>query len=385
MANPIGMVSRGLASTAGLVLGSILAACSSGGIGAGAPATNDAIDGAAGSLDDATGISDDASGSTSPPDSSIAADSTDPFGAGVSQAADAGVVTAGSAAKLGPYTVQTYTLAQSLIPSGSTFCCDTKTAPISPQGSTPRAVPEIFYPANGPGNYPGIVFIPGDDSDFASDPWTGTGVNGATSVLSNIPDWGRFLASHGFVVMMTDPVTYGASAMQRSTALLQAISVLASENTRSGSPLSGMLNSKNLAVLGHSYGAAGALYAAGGTDARIKAALGLSPVGSSPYFTGDQVPSGIICAQNDPYMSDSGYQSEYASIPAAHKFIAQFLFNKQLDSGHSIGLNPLGSHTTDPYVARYGLSFFEVYLMGDQRYEPFLVTNSLMDSFRYSP
>jgi pimeloyl-ACP methyl ester carboxylesterase len=293
-----------------------------------------------------------------------------------------------SASTLGPYTVQSYTLAQSLVPTGSAYCCDTKTAPMSPQASAPRAVPEIFYPANGRGNYPGIALIPGNDSDFASDPWTGTGADGVTSVLSNLPDWGRLLASNGFVVMLIDPVNYSAGPPERATALLQALSTLVSENTRSGSPLFNSLDTQNMAVMGHSYGGGGALIAASGgagDNSRIKAALGLSPVTPSSLDT-DKIPTGIICAQKDPYSSDQQYKSDYSSIPSTtSKFIAQFLFNTQLDTGHSIALNPLGSHTTDPYVARYGLSFFEVYLMHDLRYQQFLVTNSLMLDFTYHP
>lgn len=245
-------------------------------------------------------------------------------------------------------------------------------------------IPKVFYPTGGTGPYPGVVFVPGLNSSYTEDPYTVV-VNGQTVVEADVVQWGQLLASHGFVVMFIDTTNYGAQPMERATALLEAVEGLAAENTRSGSPLLGMLDTQNIAVMGHSYGGAGALYAVNSnSNARITAAIGLSPVPNAGYYPNDQVPSLIIAGVGDPFFAD--FQGEYDSIPATTpKMLTLFSSSPEFDSMHSVGLVPFGTHTTDPIVARIGHSFLEVYLKGDTRYRQFLVRDSSMDSFGYTP
>jgi hypothetical protein len=70
--------------------------------------------------------------------------------------------------------------------------------------------------------------------------------------------------------------------------------------------------------------------------------------------------------------------NEYASIPATtHKMYSEFT-----GGTHFVATTPLGGAATDVAVARFGLSWLEVFEVGDTRYQQFLVkdaTNSVFD------
>jgi pimeloyl-ACP methyl ester carboxylesterase len=283
----------------------------------------------------------------------------------VNVAAAVAAPTAVSASTVGPYAVNTYTDG---IPVGAHY-----------------TIPKIYYPTAGPAPYPGLIFITGLHSSY-TDPVYTVVINGQTVVEADVTQWGTLLASHGFILMFIDATNYDAAPPERATALLEAVDSLAAENTRAGSPIAGRLQAQNIAVGGHSFGGAGALYAADGrTNSRIKAVLALSPVPQGPYFPNDPVPSIVICGQDDPYMND--YQGLYDSLPATtSRLLAEFKTSAEFDSMHSIALTPLGTHTTDPLVARLGLSFLELYLAGDVRYQQFLVNApAVLLSFDYHP
>lgn len=274
-------------------------------------------------------------------------------------------MTEASASTVGSYTVASYT---SGIASGSSY-----------------NIPKIWYPTNGTPPYASVVFIPGLDDSYTEGAYT-VQVNGQSVVEYDITEWATFLASHGFVVMFINPSDLSVGPSNRSTSLSDATNALVAENTRSASPLYGKLLVNKIAVSGHSYGGAGALLLANaGTNSHVAAALGLSPVPnvSNPYSS-DLLPSMIISGVGDPYMSD--YPGQYNSFPASTtKLLANFKQSSEWSSMHDVAMVPLGTHSTDPEVARLGLSFLEVYLYGDTRYKTFLVNDATnMANFYYA-
>jgi pimeloyl-ACP methyl ester carboxylesterase len=262
-------------------------------------------------------------------------------------------VTSASASTTGPYTVASYT---SGIATGSQY-----------------SIPKIWYPTNGTAPYAGVVFMPGYQTTYTETPET-TVKNGHTVVEVDFVQWANLLASHGFVVMFVDPANLSATPSARAPAFSQAVNALVAENTRSASPLFGRLLVDKIAVMGHSYGGAGAILATGQGNSHIAAALGLSPVSSmtNPYGA-DKTPTMFISAVGDTFQAD--YPQQFSTIPSTTtKILTNFVRNNaEWENMHAIGLTPLGTHSTDPEVARLGLSFLEVYLYGDTRYKPFLV------------
>jgi dienelactone hydrolase len=279
-------------------------------------------------------------------------------------AVSAAAPTAASASTLGPLAVQSYANGI-VIPAGARF-----------------QQPKIWYPSGGAGPYPGVVIVPGYNGDYLNPP---------TPVDENqMTQWAQFLGSHGFVVMFVNSATIATDgAAQKTDALLDAVDALAAEAARVGSPIAGLLQPQNIAVMGHSLGGSAALYAANaGVNARIKGVVALSPVpgnaNAGPY-PNDTVPSLLMGGQGDSIYTN--FQGEYDTIPGTtSKMLAVFnKANTGYFSMHSIALNPLGAHVSDPLVARYGLSFLEVYLVGDARYQQFLVNDPLLQAFAYNP
>jgi pimeloyl-ACP methyl ester carboxylesterase len=263
-----------------------------------------------------------------------------------------------SASKIGPLHIQNYTSGIA-IPSGDSW-----------------ASPTIWYPTDGDGNSPGIVFVPGMTTDYRRD----------AEPEEDFAEWGRFLASHGWIVMFINPSDMAATPPTRATVLLQAAKGLLAESARPGSPIFQKLNPQQLAVIGHSFGGAGALYAgnSNSSDPVIKAAIGLSPVPTAGYYTASQTPSLVIGCEGDMYFTD--FRAEYDSIPAGTpKLLAKFIKNGEFSNTHRIGMVPLGTHSTDPVVARLVLSFLSVYVQADMRFQQFLVGNPALVDFGYSP
>jgi dienelactone hydrolase len=267
--------------------------------------------------------------------------------------------TAASAAALGPLTIQKYA---SGIATASSF-----------------TEPQVWYPTNGTPPYPGIVWVPGHCDNWKDSVYTVT-INGKTVVEGNPCQWAYLLASHGFIVMFVNSTDYCAGPSDKGAALTSAVPALVKENTRSGSPIFGKLDTMKIGVMGHSYGGSGALLAANNaaTTSHIKAAFGCSPVGAT--YPNDKIPSLIIGAIGDEYASD--FPAQYASIPAAtSKAFALFPKTAEWNSMHCIACVPLGTHATDPIIARTGLSFFKVFLTNDARYKQFIASDPSMNTF----
>ena len=244
--------------------------------------------------------------------------------------------------------------------------------------------PKIWYPINGTAPYAAVVFIAGYGTTYREMP-TRAFINGRSFVETDLTQWADFLASHGFVVMFIDPKDLNSPPNTRSLALDQAVDALAAENTRNASPLFRRLEVDKIAVMGHSYGGAGALLATGLGNSHIAAAVGLSPVSSSenPYGA-DKIPTLMISAVADPYLSN--FPQQYDTIPSTTtKLLANFKQNTaEWESMHAVALTPLGTHSTDREVARLALSFLEVYLHGDMRYKAFLIEDPAnMANFDY--
>jgi dienelactone hydrolase len=282
--------------------------------------------------------------------------------------------TAASASTLGPLAVTSYTSGIA-IPVGARF-----------------QQPTIWYPGGGSGNQPGVVFVPGHNGDY---------LNPALPLDQNdAMQWARLLASHGFVVMFVNSANIPNDGPDEKTdALLDAVTALAAESVRSGSPIAGLLDASRIAVMGHSLGGSAALFTANGnrgSNARIKAVLALSPVPDTPRlaafgpYPNISVPAMILAGVGDPFYTAASFQGEYNTIPSTTpKGLAIFTLSSEFATGsgsmHNIALVPLGAHGTDPLVARLGLSFLKYYLAGDAQYQPFLATDPALQVFLYNP
>lgn len=188
-------------------------------------------------------------------------------------------------------------------------------------------------------------------------------VPGFNTPESSIQAWGPFLASHGIVALTIGTNTPTDSAELRSSALLDALETLRAENARAGSPLEGKLAADRLGIMGWSLGGGGTLIAASSTPS-LKAAITMAAYGPGAQYPQDQVPTLFLAGSAD---RNAGGQSQgmFASLPST---TPKLLFEVQ-GGPHEIGNDPQNANGE---IGRYGLSWLEVFLVGDDRYRQFL-------------
>jgi len=153
--------------------------------------------------------------------------------------------------------------------------------------------PTIYYSTDAPAPYPGVVVIPG-----------------FTETQSALSEWGTFLASYGFVVMMIDTASGGAAntsipPANRATGLMDGVATLIAENTRTGSPVAGKVDTSRMAIMGHSMGGGGTLIAANANSSKLKAAVGLNPWNPGGTYPNDTTPTLVFDGTADTLVPPS--------------------------------------------------------------------------------
>ena len=125
----------------------------------------------------------------------------------------------------------------------------------------------VYYPLEASNYLPVVILVPG-----------------FTNSLSDIENWGYYLASYGFVTLLVNVNSIFQPPDYRSAALLDGIVTMREENGRLDSPLFENLNIEDFAVGGYSMGGGGAQLAAQ-QDSSIKAVIALSPWLDNPDIT----------------------------------------------------------------------------------------------------
>ena len=125
----------------------------------------------------------------------------------------------------------------------------------------------VYYPLDAPLPLPVVVLVPG-----------------FTNSISDIEDWGYYLASYGFVTLLVNVNSIWEPPAYRAAALLDGMVTMRQEDERLDSPLFGSLNIEDFTVGGYSMGGGGAQLA-GQQDSSIKAVIALSPWLESPDET----------------------------------------------------------------------------------------------------
>jgi dienelactone hydrolase len=245
--------------------------------------------------------------------------------------------TADSATRAGPYAVKSYA-------ADATVRQTTKYDVTSAH---------IYYPVGATAPFTALSIVPG-----------------FISPESSIANWGPFLASYGIVVMTvgtSNPIFgWGDTTVLppvRADALIDALETLKGENVRSASPLTGKLDLSRLAVAGWSMGGGGTLLDAN-THPELKAVMALCPWNPGGTYPQDTVPTLILAATADGLAGPPMPQSQYDSIPASTSKLLYIISG----GSHFYANDP----TTEPTVARFGLSWMKTFLEGDDRYRQFL-------------
>jgi dienelactone hydrolase len=196
-------------------------------------------------------------------------------------------------------------------------------------------------------------------------------VPGFTAAESSIANWAPFLASWGIVTMTigTSNPTTGApdTSVQpdvRGAALIDALTTIKGENTRSGSPLAGKLDLSRLGVAGWSMGGGGTLIDAN-THPELKAVFAMCPWNPSGSYPNDTVPTLIFAGTADGLAGPPMPQNQYMSIPST----TPKLLYEVNGGSHFVSNDPAGQGGN---IGRFGLSWLKTYLECDTRFKQFL-------------
>ena len=218
----------------------------------------------------------------------------------------------------------------------------------------------VYYPINGNPPYKSIVLTPG---------WGGNS--------ASISNWAEFYASHGFIAMRVGPNDeINDSHQQRGEGLLDGIESIKEENTRTDSPLYGMIDENSFSVSGYSMGG-GASHNAAMMDNSLKAVISLNPtvifedcnlcpledgycICLVPEFVDHAIPS-LIFAGEVEVNELSAYegmlgQDIYMNMPESTEKI---MFEGAGD-GHGFAAYPYGE------VQEYALNWLKYQLLEDQ-------------------
>lgn len=197
----------------------------------------------------------------------------------------------------------------------------------------------------------------------AEPPFAGVAIMTAEySPEDSIQGWGPFLASHG-IVAVTLGVPREDEANARAEKLISAVEGIRAEHSRTGSPLEGRIASGCMAVSGWSMGGGGALIAVAGNP-ELKAGVSFAawgPRGASnnrvPVLMFQATLDGLAGGMSDPY-----YRDTPGSTP-------KMLFEVEGGS-HNVANSPVNQ---GGLIGEYALSWYKVFLEGDERYRPFLL------------
>ena len=212
----------------------------------------------------------------------------------------------------------------------------------------------IYYPTNGTGPFASIAMVPG-----------------FTALPASIEEWGPFYASHGIVTIIIGTNSLVDFPEVRANALLDALETIKQENTRSSSPLEGVLNTNQLAVSGWSMGGGGAQRAAV-LDNTISAVVALCPYLNNSALNHDAAL--LILSGEEDTIAPPSEQADvhYSNTPNT----TDKLLFEVANGDHSVANTPNGG---DGVVGQIALSWLKLQLEEKECYCPLLTDNLLLN------
>jgi pimeloyl-ACP methyl ester carboxylesterase len=205
----------------------------------------------------------------------------------------------------------------------------------------------------------GTLFYPTD----AEPPFAGLAIAaGFLNTGREILDWGEFFASHGIVTLVT--TTTGADFPDvRATKLGRSIEELKSLNAESGNPLSGAMSGR-YGTSGYSMGGGGTTIAAT-NDKTLLSSVGLAPW--APVGRDIVTPTLLMCGSTDGTAPCSMADGAYAELPDSTPKMLVVLPGV----GH---LTWLSGPAAPDIGGALALAFMKLYLEGDERWRPVLLS-----------
>ncbi|XKK36877.1 dienelactone hydrolase family protein [Nocardiopsis sp. ARC36] len=199
----------------------------------------------------------------------------------------------------------------------------------------------IYYPTDtSEGTFGGVVIAPGYTAGQSSMSW-----------------YGHRIASQGFVVFTIDTTTRYDQPDSRGRQLDAALDYLVED-----SDVADRVDGDRLAVMGHSMGGGGTLAVADDRP-ELRAAIPLTPWHTQKSWSGMEVPTLVIGAENDSVASVRTHSIPfYESLPG------------NLDRAYLElrGASHFAPNMSNTAIAKYSISWLKRFVDEDERYEQFL-------------
>nr|WP_246437798.1 alpha/beta hydrolase [Lipingzhangella halophila] len=180
---------------------------------------------------------------------------------------------------------------------------------------------------------------------------------GYTASSTSYSSLAERIASHGFVVLAFDTNTRYDQPNSRGRQMESALEYLTED-----SDVTDRIDTDRQAVSGHSMGGGGTL-AAADDNPDLQAAVPLTPWHTQKSWSGMQVPTMIIGAENDSIASVRSHSIRfYESLPGS------------LEKGYAEvdGASHFAPNSNDDTVAKYTITWLKRFVDNDTRYEQFL-------------
>lgn len=201
----------------------------------------------------------------------------------------------------------------------------------------------------------GTIYFPTDTSQGT---FGGVAIApGFTERQSAISWFGPRLATQGFVVFTIDTLSGFDNPDTRASELLAALDYLTTTSS-----VRSRVDGSRLGVMGHSMGGGGTLTAANRRPA-LQAAIPLAPWHTTKDFSGVQVPTLIVAAQNDSIAPVAQHAMPfYNSLPGT---LAKAYLELR-------GASHTATNSPNTTVARQSISWLKRFIDNDTRYDQFL-------------
>jgi dienelactone hydrolase len=186
---------------------------------------------------------------------------------------------------------------------------------------------------------------------------------GFASPQSSIQQWGPFLASHGIVTITIGTNSTSDPPQTRALALMDALETCKAENDRADSPIKGMIDKEHVGVSGWSMGGGGTLIAAE-NNPTLKAAVSFAAWQPSSGAK-NMVPVLMFEGTADALAAGMS-EGFYSATPDS---VSKMLFEVQ-GAPHEVANDPKNQMGL---IGLYGLSWWKVFLEGDERYRQLLL------------
>lgn len=212
-----------------------------------------------------------------------------------------------------------------------------------------------------------IVYYPCEKN---AGPFPATTLTGGFTNTKEEMDWvGSHVVTHGYVVIAMTPNNEMGTNIYWRQAHNAGIAKLKSENNRSGSPISGLVNTNALQIMGFSKGGGGTLLAASDQGAAVKSAQALAPYMDSQTYNINGVRAATICytGTDDRVAPPQPVVRMYNSLPfSIEKTLAYFR-----SMPHAAWMMD-GTYEQHQKALTYITSWMKVHLSGDSSYAGYI-------------